>query len=210
MSTAFDQPTESMEDALPLLYQTGYLTIKDYDKKTDIYTLSFPNKEVKTGYIRGLIPTYLGLNLRETQGFTIRFWRALNKEDINLALCEMQAYLAGLPYVEGFKKKLEDVSKAEGFYEYTFYLLFSSLNDLVRTQVKSSQGRTDLVVYMPNTIYVIELKVNGNAQKALDQINSKGYAIPYQTDGRRVVKVGISFNIKTRTIDKWVIEKPRE
>ena len=210
MSTAFDQPTESMEDALPLLYQTGYLTIKDYDKKTDIYTLSFPNKEVKTGYIRGLIPTYLGLNLRETQGFTIRFWRALNKEDINLALCEMQAYLAGLPYVEGFKKKLEDVSKAEGFYEYTFYLLFSSLNDLVRTQVKSSQGRTDLVVYMPNTIYVIELKVNGNAQKALDQINSKGYAIPYQTDGRRVVKVGISFNIKKRTIDKWVIEKPQE
>ena len=118
---------------------------------------------------------------------------------------EMQAYLAGLPYVEGFKKKLEDVATAEGFYEYTFYLLFTSFNDLVRTQVKCSQGRTDVVVFMPTAIYVMELKVNGTAQEALDQIDNRGYATPYQTDGRRVVKIGISFNTEKRTIEEWVI-----
>lgn len=205
MSSAFDVPTDEMEDALPLLYQAGYLTIKDYDRQADIYTLSFPNNEVRTGYARGLIPIYLGLKLKDTQGFTIRFWRALNSGDADKAMQEMQAYLAGLPYVEGFKKKLEDVATAKGFYEYTFYLLFTSFNDLVRTQVKCSQGRTDVVVFMPTAIYVMELKVNGTAQEALDQIDNRGYATPYQTDGRRVVKIGISFNTEKRTIEEWVI-----
>jgi len=118
----------------------------------------------------------------------------------------MQAYLASLPYVEGFKKKLENVATAEGFYEYTFYLLFTSFNDLVRTQVKSSKGRTDLIVFMPDTIYIMELKVNDTAQSALEQINKRGYAIPYQTDGRKIIKIGIKFDTETRTIDQWQIE----
>jgi hypothetical protein len=206
MSTAFDRPTEDMEDALPLLYQAGYLTIKDYDRLSDVYTLSFPNNEVRTGYARGLIPAYLGLQLKDTQGFAIRFWRALNDGDANKAMLEMQAYLASLPYVEGFKKKLENVATAEGFYEYTFYLLFTSFNDLVRTQVKSSKGRTDLIVFMPDTIYIMELKVNDTAQSALEQINKRGYAIPYQTDGRKIIKIGIKFDTETRTIDQWQIE----
>jgi hypothetical protein len=130
----------------------------------------------------------------------------LNDGDANKAMLEMQAYLASLPYVEGFKKKLENVATAEGFYEYTFYLLFTSFNDLVRTQVKSSKGRTDLIVFMPDTIYIMELKVNDTAQSALEQINKRGYAIPYQTDGRKIIKIGIKFDTETRTIDQWQIE----
>ena len=158
-SSAFDRPTEAMIDALPLLYQSGYLTIKDYDRESEIYTLSIPNQEVRVGFTDGLLPTYVGLEGGYVQaGFALKFWRALKKDDLDLALRELQAYMASLPYVEGFKKKLESVSTAEGFYEWTLYLIFSMLNVYVRTQVKTANGRADVVVYMPDAIYVLELK----------------------------------------------------
>ena len=207
-SSAFDQPTENMEDALPLLYQTGYLTIKDYDPENDVYTLGIPNQEVRIGYTRGLLPTYTGLNTTNVQmGFALKFWRALKKQDIDLAMREMQSYLAGVPYVEGFKQKLAEAATAEGFYEYTLYLIFSMLNIYVRTQVKCAGGRTDMVVWMPDTIYVFEFKTADTPQAALRQIGDKGYAIPYTTDGRNVVKVGVCFNAETRTVEDWLVEK---
>ena len=205
-SSAFDQPTENMTDALPLLYQSGYLTIKDYDPEGEFYTLSIPNQEVRIGYVKGLMPTYTGLKDSDVQmGFALKFWRALKQGDIELAMQEMQAYLAGIPYVEGFKQKLADAATAEGFYEYTMYLIFSMLNVYAKTQVKCAGGRVDMVVWMPDAIYVFELKKDDTAQKALEQIDSKGYAIPYQTDGRRVVKVGVKFNADTRVPEEWVI-----
>jgi hypothetical protein len=193
-----------MVDALPLLYQSGYLTIKDYDREGQIYTLSIPNQEVRSGYAEGLLPAYTGLSGGSVQaGFALKFWRALKKNDIDLAMCEMQSYLAGIPYVEGFKKKLEDAATAEGFYEYTLYLIFSMLNVYVRTQVKTSSGRIDMVVDMPDVIYIFELKKSGTSAKALEQINQKGYAIPFETDGRKIVKVGVTFDANTRTISDW-------
>ena len=206
-SDSFDVPTEAMITALPLLYQSGYLTIKGYDRDIQMYTLAIPNKEVRVGFAKGLMPTYIGLESSNVQtGFAAKFWLALRKEDLNLALQEMQAFLAGIPYVEGFKKKLEEASNYEGFYEYTFYLIFNMLNVYAPTQVKCSGGRIDMVVFMPDTIYVLELKTSENALKALEQINQKGYATHFQTDGRRVVKAGIHFNTETRTVDEWVIE----
>ena len=205
--TAFDQPTENMHNALPLLYQSGYLTIKDYDREAEIYTLAFPNQEVRIGYVNGLVPVYTGLNNYEVQaGFALKFWRALKQGDVDLAMREMQAYLAGIPYVEGFKQKLAEAATAEGFYEYTMYLIFSMLNFYVRTQVKCAGGRTDMVVWMPGTVYVFELKVNGTAHDALAQINSRGYAIPYQCADQHVVKVGVQFDAATRVPVDWVIE----
>ena len=205
---SFDIPTEAMTTALPLLYQSGYLTIKGYDRDADMYLLSIPNREVRLGFTRGLLPTYTGLDGGSVQsGFAVKFWRALRKEDLDLALRELQSYLAGIPYVEGFKKKLAEAATSEGFYEYTFYLIFSMLNVYVRTQVKCAGGRTDVVVYMPGTTYVMELKVNGTAQEALDQLSARNYALPYHTDGCKVVKAGIRFDKDTRTIDEWVIEK---
>ena len=203
----FDQPTEAMISALPLLYQSGYLTIKDYDRESEMYTLAIPNQEVRIGYVEGLLPVYTGLAARDVKaGFALKFWRALKKGDADLAMKEMQAFLAGVPYVEGFKQKLQEVAKAEGFYEYTMYLILTMLNFYVRTQAKCAGGRTDMVVWMPDAIYVFELKVNGTAQEALDQINGKRYAIPYQTDGRRIVKIGVKFNAETRTPENWIIE----
>jgi hypothetical protein len=203
-SSAFDQPTENMKDALPLLYQSGYLTIKDYDQEIEAYTLSIPNREVRIGYIQGLLPTYIGVKSSDVQmGFAAKFWRALKQNNIDLAMREMQAYMADVPYVEGFKKKLAEAANAEGFYEYTMYLIFSMLNVYVRTQVKCAGGRVDMVVWMPDTIYVFEMKVNGTAEEALQQIDDRSYALPYQTDGRPVVKVGVKFNAETRTPESW-------
>ena len=205
--TSFDVPTEAMTTALPLLYQSGYLTIKGYDRYMDSYCLSIPNREVRIGLTQGLLPTATGLEIGNVQiGFAAKFWMALRQNDLDLALREMQSYLAAIPYVEGFKKKLEEAASKEGFYEYTLYLVFSMLNVYVRTQVKCAGGRTDVVVLMPETTYVMELKLGGTAQQALEQINSKNYALPYVTEGHRVVKAGISFNADTRTIDDWMIE----
>ena len=205
-SSAFDQPTENMKDALPLLYQSGYLTIKDYDRELESYTLSIPNQEVRIGYVRGLLPIYAGLNDADVQmGFAAKFWKALKQGDVNLAMQHMKSYLAGVPYVEGFKEKLKDIATAEGFFEYTFYLIFSMLNVYAKTQVKCAGGRADMVVWMPDAVYVFELKVHDTAQHALEQIDSHGYAIPYEADGRRVVKVGVQFDVEKRVPVEWVI-----
>ena len=202
----FDQPTENMKNVLPLLYQSGYLTIKDYDPEAELYTLAMPNQEVRVGYIEGLLPAYIGLESGYVKGgFALKFWRALKQGDVDLAMREMQAYLASIPYVEGFKQKLKEAATAEGFYEYTLYLIFTMLNFYVRTQVKVAGGRVDMVVSTTDTTYVFELKVNGTAREALEQIDQKGYAFPYQAEGRRVVKVGVKFNADTRVPEDWVV-----
>ena len=203
----FDQPTENMGDALPLLYQSGYLTIKDYNPTTKAYQLSIPNQEVRVGYIKGLLPIYTGLKKSSVQlGFAAKFWQALTNDNIDLAMRHMQFYLAGIPYVEGFKRKLADATTKEGFYEYTFYLIFSMLNVYVRTQVKVAGGRIDMVILMPDAIYVMELKLGDTARHALDQINARGYAKPYLSDGRRVVKVGVSFDADKLSVGEWMVE----
>ena len=195
-----------MDDIEALLYQTGYLTIKAYDRESEIYTLSIPNQEVRIGYTDGLLPVYTGLEGEDVQtGFALKFWKALRANDIDLAMREMQAFMAGIPYVEGFKQKLAEAATKEGFYEYTLYLIFSMLNVYAKTQVRCAGGRTDMVVWMPDAIYVFELKVSGTAQEALEQIDQKGYAIPYQADGRRVVKVGVRFNPDNRVPEDWLV-----
>ena len=203
---SINRPTEAMTTMIPLLYQTGYLTIKDYDRESEIYTLSIPNQEVRIGYVDGLLPVYAGLEGEDVQaGFALKLWRALKQGDADMAMQELKAYMAGIPYVEGFKQKLQEIANAEGFYEYTMYLILSMLNFYVQTQVKCAGGRIDMVVWMPDTTYVFELKTEGTAQMALEQIEDRGYAISYQSEGRRVVKIGVKFNKETRVPEDWVV-----
>ena len=130
---------------------------------------TWKDDEVRIGFTQGLLPTYVGVNSASVQkNFALKFWRALRQDDLDLALQEMKAYLAELPYIEGFKKKLADISNVEGFYEWTFTLIFSMMNVYTRTQVKCAGGRADVVVYMPESIYVIEIKIRGTAQEALE------------------------------------------
>ena len=155
---------------------------------------------------KGLLPTYTGLDDADVQvGFALKFWRALKKGDVEQSMSEMQAYMAGIPYVEGFKQKLAEAATAEGFYEYTMFLIFSMLNVYVKTQVKCAGGRVDMVAWMPDATYVFEMKFSGTARQALEQIDTKSYALPYQSEDRKVVKVGVIFNADTRVPEDWII-----
>ena len=206
-STDFDQPTEGMTDALPLLYQSGYLTIKDYNKKLNLFTLGIPNNEVRVGLTANLLPLYTYPSTYRTSSFAMQFHEALYYDNLEKALVAMRAYLAGIPYPEGGKEILEDMEKCEYYYETIFYLMFSFMNRHIQTQVKTCRGRADMVMHTAKAIYVFELKINKSAQEALDQIEEKGYMIPYTADGRKLVKCGISFSTKTRTIEEWIIKE---
>lgn len=203
----FDRPSEVMDNALSLLYQSGYLTIKSHDRDFGTYLLGIPNKEVRVGLTEHLLPLYTHRSSMVNGGFIQDFCRALLQEDMGKAFTAMRAYLAGIPYPEGGKEILEDMSKNEYYYETIFYLIFSFMNRHIQTQVKTCRGRADMVMYTRKTIYVFELKINKPAQEALAQIDEKGYMIPYTADGRKLVKCGISFSTQTRTIEDWVIQE---
>ena len=196
---SFDQSTEEMTDALPLLYQSGYLTIKKYDPMFREYTLGIPNKEVRDGLLNSLIPHYVNPRRSDNDAFLLGFCKAVYRNDIEAALEHMRTYMATIPY------DLENHS--EKHYQTIFYLMFSFLNIYIRTEVKSAIGRADAVMYMPDTIYVFELKVDKSAEEALAQIDEKGYMLPYHAEGKRLVKVGISFDSNQRTISDWKIKE---
>ena len=199
----FDRPSEVMDSALPLLYQSGYLTIKSYDRDFGSYMLGIPNKEVRVGLTEHLLPVYTKRSDLVNGGFIQDFCRALLREDLEKALIAMRAYLAGIPYPDGGKEILDDMSKNEYYYETIFYLMFSFMNRHIQTQVKTCRGRADMVMQTPKAIYVFELKINRPAEEALKQIDDRGYMIPYTADGRKLVKCGISFSTETRTVEEW-------
>ena len=174
-----------MTDALPLLYQSGYLTIKKFEPMFQEYTLGIPNKEVRDGLLNSLIPHYVNPRRSDNNAFLLGFCKAVYRNDIEAALEHMRTYMATIPY------DLENHS--EKHYQTIFYLMFSFLNIYIRTEVKSAIGRADAVMYMPDTIYVFELKVDKSAEEALAQIDEKGYMLPYHSEGKRLVKIGISF-----------------
>ena len=119
----------------------------------------------------------------------------------------MQSFFASIPYLEFGKKELDDITKYEAYYEVLTYIVFSIFNCRTFTQVKVARGKTDVVVFMNDAIYVMELKMHGTAQEALEQIDSKNYAIPYQNEGKPVVKIGIAFSQETKTVSDWIIVK---
>ena len=197
--SSFDQSTEEMTDALPLLYQSGYLTIKKYEPMFQEYTLGIPNKEVRDGLLNSLIPHYVNPRRSDNNAFLLGFCKAVYRNDIEAALEHMRTYMATIPY------DLENHS--EKHYQTIFYLMFSFLNIYIRTEVKSAIGRADAVMHMPDTIYVFELKVDKSADEALAQIDEKGYMFPYHAEGKRLVKIGISFDSTQRTIRDWKIKE---
>jgi hypothetical protein len=131
------------------------------------------------------------------------FCRALLRADLDGALTSMRSYFAALPYPDGGKAVLEQEETAEWHYSRIFFMLFSFMNRNIHTEVHSARGRADMVMYTAHTIYVFEFKVNHTAEEALKQIDEKGYMVPYEADGRKLVKCGVSFSSKLRTIERW-------
>ena len=203
-ATDFDQPTENMQSILPLFYQSGYITIKGYDPIMQFYTLGFPNEEVKVGLMRILIPYYVHTNNVEASHAVGRMYQALRKDDMDSCLKAMQEFLTTIPYQEN---TLKDAPTTEGHFTAMLYVMFSLLNVYVFSQVRNAKGRLDILIETDTTIYVMELKLDSDLDKALKQIDEKDYTIPYQSDGRKVVKVAINFSTEERMIKEWKIEK---
>ena len=199
-ATEFDAPTEDMHSILPLFYQSGYLTIKDYDRVFQAYTLGYPNEEVKVGLTQTLIPYYVSPDINSTHTACRNMSKALMNDDIDSALAAAQSFFASIPYQEG---TLKDAPTTEGHFTAMLYVMFSFLNKHVFSQVRVARGRMDILVTTERTVYVMELKIDGSVDEALKQIDDKGYAIAWQADGRRVVRVGINFSTQERTITEW-------
>ena len=193
----FDAPTERMESITPLLYQSGYVTIKDYDKTAELYTLDFPNREIRIELMRSLLPHYVrGAGLSNTM--VAKMYKSLLQEDMDDALRLLQAFLSTVPYT--------DNTDYEGHYQQMMYIIFSLLGMYVDVEVRTPRGRVDMVMRTPTKLYVVELKLDGNAAGALEQINLKNYPERFALCGLPVVKVGISFDRDARTLKEWVIE----
>lgn len=194
----FNVSPEVTDNPIPLLYQTGYLTIKSYDKETDSYTLGYPNKEVRNGFLNSLLSRYNNQD-PASASFVIRFNAALRKGNVEEALSRMQSFLAAMP------NDLEN--KTEKHYQTIIYLIFSLLGYYIRTEEKSAIGRADAVCWTDNSIYVFEFKVDSSAETALKQIDDKGYMIPFRfEDGKRLVKVGVNISTVSRTLEDWKID----
>ena len=192
----FDVSPEISDNVLPMLYQTGYLTIKDYDRDLHLYTLGYPNREVKIGFTQGLLAQYRS-RMMTGSGFVAQFFVAMYRHDIDKALTLLQSFLAGIPY------DLEN--KTEKHFQTIIYLIFSLLGYYTRAEVKSAAGRADAVCWTKDRTYVFEFKLDGSADQALRQIDDKGYLIPYKADGT-CVKVGVNISSQTRTLESWKID----
>ena len=193
----FDAPTECVKSPVPVLYQSGYLTIKGFDKKFRVYKLAYPNTEVRKGFLQALLPIYVNRPSEKNTFYVVSFLRDLEHGDINSCLERTRSFFASIP------NDLEN--KTEKHYQTIFYLLFRLMGQYADAEVKTAIGRTDVVVRTDDSIYVFEFKFDGTPDEALAQIESKQYAIPYALDGRRVVKVGVNFDSATRTIGEWKI-----
>lgn len=181
-----------------VIYQSGYLTIKDYNDEFQLYTLGFPNEEVKYGFLHFVTPFYTPVSASEAPFYIGKFIADIRTGQTEAFLTRLRAFFADFPY--------DLNAKTERHYQVVFYLVFKLMGQFADVEVRSCKGRADAVVKTPNYIYVFEFKLDGTAEKALTQINNKGYLIPYTADGRTLVKVGASFSATDRNIDCWLVD----
>ncbi|WP_073346480.1 ATP-binding protein [Bacteroides congonensis] len=193
----FDAPTERMTSIIPLLYQSGYITIKDFDKELDLYTLDIPNKEVRIGLMKSLLPHYVGSKAPETTTMVAYLSRDIRNGDMDAALRRLQTFLSTIPQC--------DNTKYEGHYQQMFYIIFSLIGYYVDVEVRTPRGRVDMVLRTKTTLYVMELKLDKDADMAMEQIDLKNYPERFALCGLPIVKVAVNFDSERCTIGDWKI-----
>lgn len=198
LAESFDAPTEKMNDITPLLYQSGYITIKNYSSLTNLYTLDIPNKEVRMGLMKSLLPKYLHRHTTEGLTTVALLFEAIYEERMEDALRLLQAFLSTIPQC--------DNTDYEGHYQSLLYTIFSLLGMYVDVEVRTPRGRVDMVMRTQTTLYIVELKLNKTADAAMSQIDLKNYPERFALCGLPIVKVGINFDSESHTLKDWKID----
>ena len=201
-TSTFDAPTERLTSIYPLLYQSGYVTIKDYDSDNEIYTLGIPNSEIRVGLMSSLLPEYVQTYSDQGQLTIADMYKQLLHGNMDEALRLMQTFLSSVPYCEN--------ANSEGHYQQLLYVMFSLFGLYVDLEVRTATGRVDMVLKMPDKVYILELKFNKSAEEALRQIDVKNYPVRFQQYGLPIVKVGVNFDGTTRTLSEWKISNVAE
>ena len=182
---------------IPVLYQSGYLTIKDYDSEFETYTLGFPNKEVEEGFTRFLLPYYAHIRSGSSAFHIVNFVKEVRSGNIDGFMKRLQSFFSDTPY--------ELVRDLELHYQNVLFIIFRLVGFYTQAEYHTSEGRVDLVIRTDQFIYVMEFKLDGTAEEALQQIEEKQYALPFASDSRRLFKVGVNFSNATRNIEKWLV-----
>ena len=195
----FDAPTENMASIMPLLYQSGYITIKGYDPETELYLLDIPNKEIRVGLYRCLLPNYIGMNTVKGTTTIAKMSAAIRHGNIDGALEMLQAYLSTVPYC--------DNTDYEGHYQQMMYVIFSILDNYVDVEVRTPRGRVDMVLRTATHLYLFELKIGKSADAAMRQIDLKEYPKRFALCGLPIVKVAINFDMDKHTITDWIVDE---
>ena len=198
LASAFDAPTEKMKSIIPLLYQSGYVTIKDYNRVSKLFTLDIPNGEIRVGLMESLLPNYVHEYTDEAGTMIGEMYLALYRDDLDEMFSLLQAYLLTVPYC--------DNANSEGHYQQLLYVIFSLFGRYVEVEVHTPTGRVDIVMKTAKALYLFELKLNMSAQAAMKQIDLKGYSSKFALSGLPVVKVGINFDPERRTLSDWKVE----
>ena len=186
---SFDAATETMTSLMPLLYQSGYMTIKDYDCNRNVYTLDFPNNEIRVGLYASLLPGYLTTRIDDGRVVIADIAVCFEEGDVNGGLQLLADFLETVPYC--------DNTNYEGHWQQTLYIIFALLTDYrIQVEQRTSKGRIDITLETATTIYVMELKLNGSVEDALAQIEVKHYADAFKMQSKPVVKVGMNFMLK--------------
>ncbi|MGP1491653.1 MAG: PD-(D/E)XK nuclease domain-containing protein, partial [Treponema sp.] len=190
------------QDALPILFQAGYLTIKTYIQEAGMYRLGFPNNEVRYGFLKNVLPAYSGLPFVETGKSVWKFVEDIRAGNVEGVMERLKAIISGIAY-DSFTE--ENLKLREQNYQTAVYLVFTLMGQFVQTEVHSAKGRADCVLKTVDAVYIFEFKLSGNgsAEDALNQIKKNGYAEKYKADGKKIVLIGSSFDEELRTINDW-------
>ena len=194
----FDAPAERLTSIVPLLYQSGYLTIKHYSALTESYTLDIPNEEIRIGLMESLLPNYVYDRAGEWKPILGDMSLLIRKDNLDEALKILQDFLASIPQCNN--------TNYEGHYQQMLYVIFTLLGYYVELEVRTADGRIDVVMRTANTLYLMELKINSTADAAMKQIEEKDYCKRFSRINQRVAKVGINFSTDKHTITEWVVE----
>ncbi|GHT49614.1 ATPase AAA [Spirochaetia bacterium] len=184
-------------DAVPVLYQSGYLTITGYNERRSTYNLGYPNDEVRTSFASSLADVYIPLKSDQKTPLVLKLIDSLELGDVDGFIEALRPFYNGIPY--------ED-TKVESYYELIFLITLRMLGIYCEAQVHTAIGRVDAVLKVDDYVYVIEIKVNGSAEEALEQINNKDYALSYEGEGKKIIKLGIEFDNEKRNIGRYLVE----